>query len=405
MSRLIVVSELFYPEQTSTGYFLTEIAKSMAPYLDVTVLCGQPSYSERGVRAPRRESWHGLNIVRIRSTHFNKDRLLLRAVNVLTFTLSCLFNLMFRLRTGDQLLLVTNPPSLVPLAGPIARMKGARAILLVHDVYPEILAATGIIRSGSAAFRILAWVMCHTLHHYSRIVVLGRDMQLLMQHKSGKPLSEIPIIRNWADHDEIIPLERLQNPFAQAHAIEDKVVIQFSGNIGRTHDIGSILNTAKALQGEPDLEFIFVGYGGKANDLADHLEREEIANVRFLPRQPREWLGAMLASATATVIPLEQGMTGLSVPSRLYNIFAAGVPIIAMADENSELAMTVAETGAGWVLPQGDSAALSDLCRHLTTPLGREEAATKGQAARDAAVKYYGFDAVVKQYRSLLSAS
>ncbi|MCH2486795.1 MAG: hypothetical protein MK010_03505, partial [Erythrobacter sp.] len=76
--RLWVVSELYYPEQTSTGYFLTRIAEGLTDAFDVQVICGKPSYSERGVATLRREHRKGTTIHRMWATHFNKDRLALR---------------------------------------------------------------------------------------------------------------------------------------------------------------------------------------------------------------------------------------------------------------------------------------------------------------------------------------
>ena len=150
LPRLWVVSELYYPEQTSTGYFLTHIAEGLAETMDVWVVCGQPTYSEHGMRAPAREERNGVRIHRVPATHFGKDRLALRAINVLTLSLSAAWFALTHFRRGDRLLIVTNPPTLPPLLGLIARWKRMDAHLLVHDVYPEVLAATGFLVCASA---------------------------------------------------------------------------------------------------------------------------------------------------------------------------------------------------------------------------------------------------------------
>lgn len=402
-NRVWIISELFYPEQTSTGYFLTEIAKGVADRVDVQVLCGQSSYSERGMTAPTLERWNGITIRRLKATHFDKDRLVLRAVNLLTFTLACLFRLLVSLRSGDQILLVTNPPSLVPLVAIVACLRKARAILLVHDVYPEILAATGMASERSLHYRLLDRVMRAAYRSYAKIIVLGRDMQALLAQKTGKPLADIPIIPNWADRDEILPLLRAVNPFSKAHGIIQDVVIQFSGNIGRTHDIESILQVAKATCDDPEILYMFIGFGGKVSYLAKRLAGGDYPNVRFLPRQPREMLGPMLASATAIVISFADRMTGLSVPSRMYNVMAAGTPIIAMAGPDSELAMTVSDDQSGWLIAQGDVVGLEHCIRSLRTAEGKAEALTRGDAARAAASTKYRFEDAVALYTELLS--
>ena len=68
-----VITELYSPELTSTGYFLTGIAEGLADAYDVSVLCGQPSYWARGVRAPRRELLNGVNVQRCWGNHTRQE--------------------------------------------------------------------------------------------------------------------------------------------------------------------------------------------------------------------------------------------------------------------------------------------------------------------------------------------
>lgn len=403
--RLWIVSELYYPEQTSTGYFLTAIAEGLATSMPVNVVSGQPTYSERGIRAPANEDHNGVRIHRARATHFNKDRLLLRAINTLTLTLSIGWFALVRFRQADQLLIVTNPPTLPPLLGMIARFKNMNTHLLVHDVYPEVLAATGIIHPHSIAYRLLSRVFSATFRAYDSIIVLGRDMAELIQQKIGNVNQPITIIPNWGDPDEITPIPRDANPFLLINNIQARCIIQFSGNIGRTHDIETILAAAHNLRNRHDIAFLFVGYGGKASTVSNAIASGELPNVRFLPRQPREMLGPMLASATATIISFVDEMKGLSVPSRMYNVMAAGTPIIAIADSNSELALTVREEQSGWILAPGDVDALTELVITLAEEQGKDDAANRGINGRNAVLAHYTFSSVLARFRRLLTAT
>ena len=92
-------------------------------------------------------------------------------------------------------------------------------------------------------------------------------------------------------------------------------------------------------------------------------------------------------------------MNGVSVPSRMYNIMAAGVPIIAIADRDSELAQVVCENDAGWHLEPGDAEGLEKLGRHVASPTGQLEARAKGVNAREAVCKKYTFDRVIGLYQ------
>lgn len=400
--RLWIVSELFYPEQTSTGYFLTKIATGLAARWDVHAVAAQPTYSERGIIAPRREDYEGIVIHRLASTRLNKDSLPLRLVNFLTFSLSVLWFALRNFRRGDHVLLVTNPPLLIPLVAVVAQLKGLNASLLVHDVYPDVLSATGMLRENSLAYRALAAFFRWSTAAFRQLVVLGRDMQQRVAHNSRRPVHDVPIITNWGDVDEIQPIALADNPFVDELDLTDRVCIQFSGNIGRTHDVQTLIEAARHFRDDDRVRFLFIGYGGQANRLREDIADFDLANAIFFDRQPREKLAAMLACATATVIPFNPGMKGISVPSRMYNIMSAGTPIIAMADADSELALTVSENDAGWALASGDAAGLIAVIERLKSAEGRAERDAKGRNARDAVVRSYRLTAIIDRFDACL---
>lgn len=396
------MSELFYPEQTSTGYFLTEIARGLAQDSEVYVLCGQPSYSERGTVAPWNELWNGIKIKRLKSTHFNKDNILLRFLNAITFTLLCFFHVFFLVKKADNLLIVTNPPMLYPLVVLLCRLKGVHSILLVHDVYPDVLHATGMLRMQSLVYRGLECFFSIPMRLADDIVVLGRDMQFLIAAKAQRSADDIHIIPNWGDSDEIYPLPRANSPFAEKTGITSHTIIQFSGNIGRTHDVETILESARLSLSNKNIRFMFIGYGAGTDRVLASIAADRTSNVELLPRQPREMLGSMLSSATAVVISFNDNMLGLSVPSRMYNVMAAGTPIIAMAHPMSELSQLVIEQDCGWVIPQGDAAALAGLAAWLDTEEGQAERNRKGRNARECVVERYTFQKILRMYKQLI---
>jgi colanic acid biosynthesis glycosyl transferase WcaI len=392
--RLWVASELYWPEDTSTGYFLTHIAEGLTAHFDVHVITGAGT--------ARCEKRNGTTIHRLRTTRYNKDRLVLRLVNLLTLTITALGFAFLRLRRGDLVLVVTNPPTLpaaLALAGWVRR---ARLCLLVHDVYPEVLSAAGMLRPLSLAYRLLDSASKVLLRRFDRIVVLGRDMRDLVAGKLGGDSARIAIIPNWGDVDEIVPMPAGSNMLRRELGLEGKFVVQFSGNIGRTHDLDSVLAAAYALRDRTDIRFLLVGQGGKLRGATDELARRGLHNVILLPRQPRARLAEMLGCSDLTVIAFVEAMRGLSVPSRMYNVMAAGVPIAALADPASELALTVVENHAGWALPSGDAAALTRLVVNLAADATRGEARARGAKGREAATRDFTLPIVTEQFAALL---
>lgn len=355
MARTVwVVSELYHPEQTSTGYFLAGIAEGLAQHYQVRVLCAQPTYSARGTRAPRYEERNGVRIRRCLTSTFDKEKLVLRLINLATISISISFNAIWRLRTDDCVIVVTNPPLLPFLVAFAARLRGARCLLLVHDVYPEVLVAAGMIKAESRLARIIDRLSRTLYRNVERIIVLGRDMEQLIRRKIDADRDQIVIIPNWADVDEVLPGQRSQSKLLRTLGLSDRFVVQYSGNMGRTHGLGCLLKAAEKLSGGSDTHFLFVGSGAKKRWLEETARAKGLSNVTIIPSCPRADLPSYLNACDVAIISFVPGMAGISVPSRMYNVLAAGKPIIAVADSDSELAQVVQEEQVGWVVPPDD---------------------------------------------------
>src|SRR5262249_45334277 len=146
-------------------------------------ICSQPTYAARRERAPRRERRNGVEIFRFRGTRLDPSRLPSRLTNALTISVAAFANVWWRIRRGDTVIVVTNPPFLPLLVRVACRLRGARPVLLVHDVYHEVLEAAGLLRRGSLLDRIAASVSRVLYRGFDRIVVIGRDMRALVAAK------------------------------------------------------------------------------------------------------------------------------------------------------------------------------------------------------------------------------
>lgn len=396
--RLWVASELYYPEETSTGYFLTAIAEGLTGSYEVRAIAGRPAYDKLGIAVAQRERHHGVDIHRLPGVHGGKDRLIRRGFNLVVFAAAAFLFALRHFRRGDFALVVTNPPALPFAIYAAAKLRGAKTILLVHDVYPEILAATKFLTRTSWLYRLLDSAFAGLLRRCDRVVVLGRDMRELLAAKMGNRADRLTIIPNWADVELVTPATRDANLLRADLGLDGKFVVQVSGNIGRTHDLDVILEVAAVLRQNQAVRFLLVGQGGKLASIDAAIADRGLANVTVLPRQQRDQLATMLTCSDLTIIPFVDNMLGLSVPSRMYNIMAAGVPIAAVADPRSELALVITETGCGWVVPTGD--ALAALIARLAT--APAEARSRGDAGKFAVEASYTFAVIIAAYRRLL---
>jgi colanic acid biosynthesis glycosyl transferase WcaI len=396
--RVYVVSELYYPEETSTGYLLTKIAEGIASCVPVTAICSQPTYSARGTRAPAREHRNGVDVERCAGTTLDKNSLWRRAVNAVTISAALWWRVFRRVRHGDMAIVVTNPPFL-PFGVLLAcRARGAQCLLLVHDVYPEVLVVAGLTRSSSAIARVARRATRWLYRNVDRIIVLGRDMETLAQRKLGGADDKIVVIPNWADEAEIVPTPKHANPLLAKLGLTDRFVVQYAGNMGRTHGLEMLLAAASRVRDQ--IHWLFIGSGAKKAWLEESVARAKLQSVTFLGNLPRHEQPVFLTACDVAIISFVPGMAGVSVPSRMYNIMAAGKPIIAVADAESELALVVSEEQIGWVIPPADVDGLVTLLEELSGNPGLVE--ERGSRARIVASTKYPRSSAIDNFLGLV---
>lgn len=398
--RLWVVTEPYYPEETSTGYYLTRIAEGLADDFDVKVLCGQPNYSARGLVAPKYEVHKNVEIFRAAGTTLDKNVILFRLVNMLTLGLSVFLKALWNFRRGDRVLVVTTPPSMPFVVAVAALVKSASYILLIHDNYPEILVAAGKSKPDSFLSTTVSFFNRWLFKFAAKIVVVGRDMKELLTKKTVGLDIPIFMIPNWAELESVSPSPRAENELLKELGLMDKLVFLYAGNLGHPNDLESIIEVADMLRRRADLHFVFLGNGVKRRWLERTVAELSLDNVTVLDPRPRSEQNIFLNACDVAVVSLVRQMVGVSMPSRTYNILAAGKPILALTETGSELARVVEEEEIGWVVPPADPASLAETVSAIVDERTRLEG--MGESARRAAVAKYSLSAAIEKYREMI---
>lgn len=401
MNRVVVLTELFYPEKTSTAYFLTAIAQGLVTDYPVTVFTGASLYDGQASSLAQNTVVKEVEIHRCRGTTFNKNWLPGRLVNGCTRAISIFFTALWQCHASDMILVVTNPPLLPLMAWLLKTLKGCNFVLLVHDVYPEVLSVTGLAHSQSLVYRLMQEVNRLIYGQASRIITLGRDMQKLVETKLTQPIEgKLICIPNWAETEIIYPIDKQNNSLLQRLNLVDKFVVLYAGNMGRTHDLQILLDAAETLSDtQPQIHFLLIGAGAQKQDVEARVQDQHLPNVTVLSYLPHEQKNVTLNSCDVGIISFLPGMTGVSVPSRMYNQMAAGKPLIAIADNESELAQVIQEEGIGWLVsPQDDD----QLVKLLTQIMNDSKLCNDmGHKAAQAVLCKYQLKHAVSKYQSL----
>jgi colanic acid biosynthesis glycosyl transferase WcaI len=401
--RLWILTEVYYPEEISTGYYLTSIAEGLADDFEVKVLCGQPKHMSRGLTAPKREVRNGVEIYRAGATTFDKNVMLYRLVNMFTIGVAMFYNALKQFRRGDQILVVTAPPTMPLTTAIAALLRGASYTVLIQDSYPEILIATGKLQKDSLVIGIIHFFNRWVYKYASIIIVMGRDMNELFRQKSAGLDVPIVTIPNWADLETIQPMPREDNSLLKELGISDKFVFLYAGNIGHPTDAETIVNAAGKLLDHREIHFLFIGAGVKKKWIIDQVSDRLLTNVTVLDYRPRSEQIVFLNACDVGLIALINGMWGTAMPSRTYNIMAAGKPILALTEAGSELAQVIDEEQIGLYVSPGKTDDLVTALLHMYE--NRSELAEMGKRARDAAISKYSLQDALAKYRSELAVS
>ena len=396
MTRIWLVSELYYPEETSTGYNITRIAEGLADRFDVHVLCGQPTYSKRGIRAPRNEIYNAVAIRRCAGTTLDKNVIAYRLLNIITLSLSIFIRALIHFKRDDKVMVVTTPPSLPFITALACWLRRSRYLLLIHDNYPEILIAAGMARPDSWLVRLMNRVNKRLYKGAYRIVVVGRDMKELLTRKRDGDASRIVTIPNWAELEIVEPCSRDDNQLLDELGLKDKFVILYAGNMGHPNDLESIVTSASMLREKSNIHFLFIGSGVKKRWLEDSIKDLGLKNVTVLPPRPREDQINFLNACDIALISLVDKMLGVSMPGRTYNTLAAGKPMIGVADAESELARVINEENVGWIVPPHNPDLLVQAI--VEAESDRQRLIEMGARSRAAAVKKYSLRTAVEDY-------
>jgi glycosyltransferase involved in cell wall biosynthesis len=405
---LIFINRYFYPDHSATSQLLSDLAFELASVGEtVTVLTSRQSYGDAEARLLAEETTGGVRIVRIWTTRFGRSNLFGRAIDYLTFYISAAFRLFRLTRRGDVLIAKTDPPMLSVIAAPIARLKGARLVNWLQDLFPEVAEAVGVgtnpVMKGS--YGLMRALRNASLRAASMNVVLGEHMAERVQ-AAGVTRAAITIIPNWSDGREIRPVARSENALRKAWGLDGRFVVGYSGNLGRAHEYRTLIDAIALIEesapkdAEP-VAWLFIGGGALFERFREEVAARGLTSVVFKPYQPRERLSESLSVADVHLVSLKPELEGLIVPSKFYGVAAVGRPTLFIGDTQGEIATVVARHDCGLSVAEGNSRALADALLALATDLPRREA--MGANARRAFETHYDKRVAFDAWRKVLS--
>jgi glycosyltransferase involved in cell wall biosynthesis len=402
LMNISVITEFFPPDYAATGQLIEELVKELESQgVSIRVFTGQPGYAFTTSEAPASEQIGDILVHRSRSTQVWSGRIRGKAVGGVLFTLRAFLHILRNYHKSDVFLLTSAPPFL-PVAGYFSHLLWKFPyVCLIYDLYPDIAIALGVISKNHWLVKFWRAVNRKVWQSSRGIIVLSPAMKERVIAICPEVADKISVIHSWGDPKLIVPVAKEKNWFAKKHNLVNKFTVLYSGNMGRCHDLDTILATAQQLQNQP-IQFVCIGGGPKRESFIQDVNRLGLKNFLFLPYQEKSVLPYSLTACDLSLVSVEEGVESLVAPSKLYPALAAGRPIAVICPKTSYLPELIADGKFGIAIDNGDSNALSEFILQLNShPKIAEE---MGQLAREYLQSNFTPEIIAKQYIHLLQS-
>ncbi|WP_340587892.1 glycosyltransferase family 4 protein [Erythrobacter alti] len=366
---LIFVNRYFWPDRSATSQILTDVAFHLAGKgYSVKVVASRLSYE--GDEGPylAQETHHGVAIHRVATPSFGRGNIAGRIADYLGFYVTAFFKTLAIAKRGHIVVAKTDPPVLSWPIGLAARLRGARRANWLQDLYPEVAEAFGVLGSNAISTRMVRSLRDRSLRKADLNIAIGDRMADLLR-RQGVDDRRISVIPNMTDDEAIRPIPPTENPLRTEWGFaENDLVVGYSGNLGRAHEIETLLGAAQQLQGEgrTDICFLVIGGGFLRDRLESEIAARALTNFTLKPYQPRDQLHFSLTVPDVHWVSLLPSLEGLIVPSKFYGAAASGRPVVFIGSRTGELGAIVPERDCGAVIEVGDSAGLAGLLRRYS---------------------------------------
>jgi colanic acid biosynthesis glycosyl transferase WcaI len=387
--KIVVVSQHYPPDPSTTAAIMSAIANQLARDASVLVLSGTADSASRGPDLPGQPS-----VIEVKNWMPGKAPLVRRAMAEILFAVRVFLALASKLRRGDVALTVTAPFMLPYAVFAAAKLKRARSALIMHDLFPDVLVMAGLLKPASILAKSIRAINALMFSGLDAIITIGRDTEQLLLRYRGVTRDKIHFIPHWTTLAPAVRPIDPDNAFRRTSAA--RFLVGLSGNLGFTHDPVIVFESARLLRDDPEIYFLLSGWGIGFERLKAMQSEAQLPNVSLVDRVPEEKLEAFLSAADVWLIPYRKNVAGVSVPSRFYNLLAVGRPVLIVSEPDAEAALTVTEHDLGWVVAPGDA---GDLARTICLAASSVDPSRAERAA--AIARRFNFDAAMAAYSEL----
>jgi colanic acid biosynthesis glycosyl transferase WcaI len=348
-SNITLIGINFYPEDSSTGLYSTQMAEYLAKTHHVDVITGFPYYPEWQIRKEYRdkpkyltEEKENIAIYRYKQYVPKNPTFKHRILHLLDFTLGSIRNI-FKVKQCDLVICVVPFTSSIALGLLLAKMRSAKVWVHIQDFEFDAAVESGLAgeQKGmkTSIFKGLFWLEKKLLDKADIVSTISYGMLAKLKNKTDTPTYFFP---NWVDESFIDPGKAKMHPLMQSK----KFKILYSGNIGAKQDWDFFLKVVEYFQNNNEIEFVVVGAGAKKEWLKEKTKHME--NIKHHMPVEYETLLDLLCSADLHILFQKNDVIDTVMPSKLLGMMASAIPSVVTGNLQSEVARVFEKSKGGY---------------------------------------------------------
>jgi Glycosyltransferase len=369
---------------------------------NVSILTAMPNYPKGRIFDEYKnlrymtEEIDGIKIIRTsiyatKSSSFTK-----RLMNYLSFTISSVTRGVWHIDKPD-VIITESPPLFLGYSGYLlSRLKGAKYVFNVSDLWPESAVKLGVLHNKQL-IKMSTWLeeFCYKKAH----LITGQTQGIVDNIKSRiKEKEKVNLITNGVD-TELFKRENRNEELRKQWGIDGKFALCYAGIHGLAQGLEVIINTADILKEQKDIRFVFIGDGPEKEKLIKMKDEYGLDNVLFFPMQPKKEMPAIIASMDATIIPLKKlDLFKGALPSKMFEALSSELPIILAVEGEAKNLMESAK--AGICVEPENAAQIADAVMELYN--NEDYCKELGKNGRKYVMEHYSRLAITKRLYSLL---
>lgn len=348
--KLLLVHRFIRPDAPGYAHMLYIMGQRFAKDgHDVTIFSCQPGYNNAydGPPVPVKEEVDGMTVIRIPLLKESKKKPVARTLNFIWFAIRVFVHAVFRGKAYDTMTVSTFPPTLMAaVARAIGLFRKTEYVYHCMDLYPEIAQASGML-NRSLALRIAASIDRRNCKKAKAVVVLSDDMLETLKGR-GLTADNVHVINNFII-DGVNQAAKIPEAFEKT---TNKFRVLFAGNIGRFQSLETIVDAAKKLESNKEIEFWFVGAGVSVEPLKDRAGALLGESVFFHPYLPIDVVMKVINRSHLGIVSLAPEVVRSAYPSKTMSYLEAGCKLLCLVEGDSSLASLVKNNGIGSVCSQ-----------------------------------------------------